>query len=315
MDVNGFARTVADKKTRFYWRKRGFSAIIGRCWTCSWCGVPPERRPQTAAQFGVLAALGSALAAPLGFHDGDDKPALLARYAPCMRHWLADVTRPGLAAATAAPDFTQLALDLADAKDFLRALCVAVQVMDHLDQAAGEDRVLIWCAGIPVLRLLALSHEWHAAIAAETFDATDDAPGLHWPAVLAHPWHYEQMTVIELTSSAQLPTEGQAMQHCVGSYEDFCRSGNSVIVSLRASSGEPASTAELHLGDGVLRVVAGQHRASRNALPSAQCAQALVALVAYLNSVENREPLRQRQDFQRHHRVQRRMLRGLGRAG
>jgi hypothetical protein len=161
--------------------------------------------------------------------------------------------------------------------------------------------------------LLALSRKWHAAIAAETFDSAGDGAGLRWPAVLAQPWQYEQTTVIELTSGAQLRTEGQVMRHCVGSYDDLCRSGDSVIVSLRAPSGKPASTAELHLGDGVPRVVAGQHRAARNALPSAECAQALVALVGYLNRADNRELLRGRQDFQRRHGDQRRMSRGLER--
>jgi hypothetical protein len=65
----------------------------------SW--IPPERRPRTAAQFDALTALGSALAVPLGFHGEDDSPALLARYATCMRRWLACVTRSGLEAATA----------------------------------------------------------------------------------------------------------------------------------------------------------------------------------------------------------------------
>lgn len=110
--------------------------------------------------------------------------------------------------------------------------------------------MLRWCASIEAARLLTLSRAWHAAIAAETGDAAGNNVGLGWPAVLMLPWQCEQRTVIELTSSAQLRTEGQAMLHCIGSYDEVCRSGNSVIVSLRAPSGMPVSTAELHLGQG-----------------------------------------------------------------
>ena len=281
--------------------------------------VAPERRPQQAAQFDALTALGSALAAPLGFHGGEEDPALLARYAPCMRRWLAEVTRCGLEGATAAPEFAQLTSELADAKDFLRALFEAVQVADGLDHGAAEACVLRWCAGIEAARLLTLSRAWHAAIAAATGDAAGDNAGsnagLGWPAVLLLPWQYEQRTVVELISSAQLRTEGQTMLHCVGSYDEVCRSGNSVIVSLRAPSGMPVSTAELHLGQGGSGVVAGQHRAARNAIPGADCACALVAFVAYLNGADHGELLRRRQDFQRQRAVQRRSLQGNGKGG
>lgn len=285
-------------------RLRRFLALL------SW--VAPERRPRTASQFDVLMALGSAIAAPLGFHGEDDRPALLARYAPCMRRWLAHVTRAGLEAATVAPDFPQLSLDLADAKDFLRALFEGLQVQERLDHEAARAQVLRWCAGVEVTRLLALSREWHAVIATEIPDSTRDDANSRWLAVLAQPWQYEQITVIELTSGAQLRTEGQVMQHCVGSYDDLCRSGNIMIVSLRARSGKPVSTAELYVGDGVTRVVVGQHRAVRNAIPSAECAQALVTFVGFLNRADNRELLRRKRDFQRHQADQRRTLWGAG---
>lgn len=267
----------------------------------SW--LAPERRPRTIAQFDALTALGSAVAAPFAFHDTDDKPALLARVAPCMRRWLADVTRPGLDAAAAAPAFAQLASDLADAGDFLRALAEGLQVIDRLDCESGFDRLLSWCAALPAPRLLALSRDWHAATAALPGATAGADAGLRWPAVLARPWQHAQLTVTELASSALLRMEGQALLHCVGSFGESCHRGNSVIVSLRATSGKPVSTAELHLGTGSPCVVAGQHRAARNAVPSAECVRALGAFVAYLNKAENRDLLCARQDFQRRQRA------------
>jgi hypothetical protein len=217
---------------------------------------------------------------------------------------LRDAVRPG-----GCNRHAQLSSNLTDARDFARAFFEALQIMDQLGHEAAAARVLDWCSGIEVARLLALSREWHAVIAAGDGGCADDATGLHWPAVLVQPWQYEQITVIELTTSAQLRAEGQVMQHCVGSYDALCRSGNSMIVSLRTPLGRPVSTAELHFDDGMPSAVAGQHRAARNAIPSTECVQALVAFVGFLNRADNRELLKRRQDFQGQQAEQDRMLR------
>jgi hypothetical protein len=261
----------------------------------SW--LPPERRPQVAAEFEALTALGTALVAPLGFHDVRATPALLARFGPCMRRWLAQVARPGLVVATAPPGFAQLSSDLADARDFLRALFEGAQEIDHLDHEGALCRVLDWCAGITVRRLLSLSRQWHAALFAGSLGFA--GPGLRWPAVLDRPWQHADRTIIELTSSAQLQAEGLAMQHCVASYDQACLRGDSIIVSLRAPGGKPLSTAEITLRDGLPRAVLAQHRAAGNGAPGDECRQALATFLRYLNSAGALPPLQLRRDFQR----------------
>ncbi|MGZ8358442.1 MAG: hypothetical protein ACXWVF_17670, partial [Telluria sp.] len=105
----------------------------------SW--LPPERRPQTVEEFDALIVLGNAAIAPLGFH-GDDQAPPMPGSAACMRPWLLEIMRPGLVPATAAPGFAQLANELADAKDFLRALCEAMQSFDRLDHGTSVLGVL-----------------------------------------------------------------------------------------------------------------------------------------------------------------------------
>lgn len=254
----------------------------------SW--LPPERRPVTHAAFGDLNALASALTAPLDFVDEIDQLASLTRVAPCMRRWL---EQGGPA------DAAEWVADLLDAKDFLRALFEVRQVRDGCDADAADAWVLAWCAGISVTRLLELSRAWHAAVAARTWAPESGEGAAQWPAVVAKPWQFNDRTIVELTSRAQLRTEGQAMAHCVGTYDAVCRSGNSIIVSLRNDTGVSISTAELHLDDSPPRIILGQHRAESNGPPSLSCALALRALLGHLNSAGQHHLLRRRRDFQR----------------
>lgn len=255
--------------------------------------LAPERRPREAAQFMALTALGSTLATPLDFRRMADERAALQRIAGPMRAWLAHATRVGHAPAGAA----HMATELADARDFLHALFESAQSADGLGADAADAWVLRWCAATGVARLLALSQVWHDALA-ETQEAETAGTGTRWPAVLAQPWHGEGRTVVELTSAPGLRAEGQQMGHCVGSYDAACRSGNSIIVSLRMPSGTPRSTAELRLVDGIPGIVVGQHRAMRNAVPDADCVRALDALLRHLNGPD--QPLlARRRAFQR----------------
>jgi len=271
--------------------------------------LPPERRPRSAAQFEALTALGSSLAAPFAYRGRAEDPVALARIAGCMRQWLGRATQGRTDDTLTNADIVRRARELEDARDFLRALYDAARAIDGLDVDAADAWVLRWCAGIGMVRMLALSQAWHVAITGAQHDDTDGTAdtddkhgaGARWPAVLAIPWHGEHRTAVELTSRDALHIEGQKMGHCVGSYETVCRSGNSIIVSLRTATGVPMSTAQLHLGDGVPAIQAAQHRAARNALPDADCVRALAALLRDLNRADQ-GPVLRRRAFQRRQR-------------
>lgn len=254
----------------------------------SW--LPPERRPLHDADWDSLCAHARALSAPLDYAGASDEAMTLARMGPSMRRWLAQ-PRPDRAA------------ELLDARDFLRALYEASQSIDGQSANAADARVLAWCAGIRVARLLMLSREWHAAMAAQASVSPGATADAHWPPVLARPLRAGDRSIVELTSRGQLQAEGQAMAHCVGSYAAPCVSGNSIVVALRDAAGAPVSTAELLVHDTAPWITIAQHRAAGNAAPGAACAQALRALLAHLDGPDQQAVLQRRRTFQREQRA------------
>ena len=282
----------------------------------SW--LPPERRPCSPAQFGDLMQLCGVLAAIFRFRNdrGDLRTrAWSALHGPCMRRWLAERGQPGWARDAMARDRQGFAAQCADASDFLGALVDAVQCAQDAGDEAALALVVRWVAGIGLRRLLAMSRCWHAdAFAAD--GAPADVPGgadrsdaADWPAILPQAMRFGDITVVELTSAAQLEAEGARMRHCVASYDRACHSGHSAIVSLRTAAGSVLSTAELRLVEGDdLRVTLEQHRSAGNGVPEADCEHALAALVVGLNRSEAQALLRARFRFQLAQRGQARRL-------
>ena len=282
----------------------------------SW--LPPEQRPGSPAQFGDLMQLCAVLARIFRFRDdrGDLRMhAWSLLHGPCMRRWLAECRQPGWAREAMRRDRQGFAGQCADASDFLGALADAVR---HRQDAGDEAALVVamrWAAGIGLRRLLALSREWHAqafpaaGVQAEAPGIVDRSDGADWPAILCQAMRFGEITIVELTSAAQLQAEGALMEHCVASYANACHSGGSAIVSLRAASGAVLSTAELRLDEeDVLRVAVKQHRSARNGAPGAACERALAALVLCLNRSQAQALLRARYRFQQDNRGRARRL-------
>jgi hypothetical protein len=95
---------------------------------------------------------------------------------------------------------------------------------------------------------------WHrrvACIAALRAERQADRPG--WPPLCAS-WTSPcgVYSLVPLTTAAALVDKGNAHQHCVGTYYDTCRRGDTQILSLRAN-GDPAATVEILLGSNFKR--------------------------------------------------------------
>jgi len=276
----------------------------------SW--LPPERRPCTPAQFGDLMQLCGELAAVFRFRNdrGDLRTrAWSALHGPCMRRWLAECGQPGWARDAMAGDRQGFAAQCADASDFLGALVDAVQCAQDANDEAALTLVVRWAAGIGLRRLLAMSRCWHEQAFAShgaRADERGDADRLDvadWPAILSEPMRFDPITIVELTSAAQLRAEGARMRHCVASYDRACHSGHGAIVSLRTAAGDVLSTAELRLVEGDdLQVRVEQHRSACNGVPEAECERALAALVLDLNRSAAQASLRARFRFQQEQR-------------
>jgi hypothetical protein len=109
---------------------------------------------------------------------------------------------------------------------------------------------------------------WHrraAAVAALRNENQTERPG--WPP-LCPPWtsgcgHYR---VLPLTTAKELVEEGHAHHHCVGTYYDACRSGQTQILSLR-ENGKPAVTAEILLDNSIASIRVGQFKGIYDGVP------------------------------------------------
>jgi hypothetical protein len=112
------------------------------------------------------------------------------------------------------------------------------------------------------------AHVWHrraAAVAALRNENQTDRPG--WPP-LCPPWtsscgHYR---IVPLTTAKALVEEGNAHNHCVGTYYDACRSGGTQILSLR-EGGKPAVTAEILLDRRIASIRVGQFKGLHDQVP------------------------------------------------
>jgi hypothetical protein len=273
----------------------------------SW--VPPERRPESCAQFEDLVQLCTKLARIFRFHDYGDlrTPAWSVRHGPCMRRWLAECRQPGRMQDAIRRDPHRFATECGDASDFLGTLIEAAQDRHGTENEAAVACAMRWAAGISLRRLLELSRQWHSDAVRAAPGPVDRSADAHWPAVLPEAMQFGDRTVVELTDSGQLAAEGRLMRHCVAMYDQACYRGHSAIVSLRTASGAVRSTAELRLIEGgSMRVAVEQHRSAENGAPDSACLRALETLVRHLNGASAEPLLRARSLFQRHHRERQR---------
>lgn len=154
----------------------------------------------------------------------------------------------------------------------LCALVVERQNMDHdrLEHVrsflASIRRALIGERGPKAFQEAArIWHRRAAAVAALRNENQADRPG--WPP-LCPPWTAPCGTfqIVPLTTAKMLVEEGNAHQHCVGTYYDQCRSGHTQILSLRAH-GKPAVTAEILLDGRIASLRVGQFKGLHDEVP------------------------------------------------
>ena len=109
---------------------------------------------------------------------------------------------------------------------------------------------------------------WHrraAAIAALRNENQTDRPG--WPP-LCSPWISPcgSYQIVPLTTAKALVEEGEAHHHCVGTYYDACRSGDTQILSVR-QNGQPIVTAEILLDDRISSIRVNQFKGLHDEVP------------------------------------------------
>jgi len=166
------------------------------------------------------------------------------------------------------PRIDELAAGLNDVRHSLDGICI-----HKFGEPHPRDALL---SEMSFGRLLELNQRWHIAHQAATKEAANrfgDAASIGWPGIIpGGSMTAGDLLAIELTTPAALLQEGRELGHCVGSYHEWCYSGESRIVALRsADSGAHRSTIELKMqhraGTNKRRLVIAQHYGQGNRLP------------------------------------------------
>jgi len=190
-------------------------------------GVPAPARPQTPSEWTVHEDALDALEELAG----RDPQALRALGAAVFR---ADWRTTWAGMLRQHDSATQpLARRLLDVRDFLTASLYALQAagaLPALPRLDGRDvwehtqpmrtrLALCWVQARGLASLLRASERWHGWVQqVQRADLNADAA---WPALLGQ-WQRPNTSARECLSPAELTDEGQAMGHCVGSYDRHC---------------------------------------------------------------------------------------------
>lgn len=159
---------------------------------------------------------------------------------------------------------------------------------ERRDLLTAIRKVLIGPRGAKSIgEAVSLWHRRAASVAAMRHERRADRPG--WPAICGVWTSTDRVhTIVPLTTAADLVEEGNALDHCVGSYYEPCRRGATQILSLRRG-GSHAGTVEFILAgdENDLSVKIGQFRARNNRRPDAASHDALKEFLGAINRGEH----------------------------
>jgi len=152
---------------------------------------------------------------------------------------------------------------------------------------------------VGVAKLIRIAQQWQIHRAkSEMHQRIGD---LGFPVLLSQPFVMDGLQIVQLCSASELESESSAMRHCVDTFVANCRTGKSLIFSIRALSGDRFSTFELAVKnkgiDGFdIRLI--QHKGPGNKVPHSHAARVLNWFLDHLKSGACRNLL-QRYDQER----------------
>jgi len=130
----------------------------------------------------------------------------------------------------------------------------------------------IWFARYGLRNLLQMADRWEKEFGEFSLNRLngvaekENTLGLHWPALLENTYSHGPFRVFELTSQAELETEGRKLEHCVASYTVNCLLAGSYIFAVRDYCGNSLSTFEVQYSHGTFQLM--KHYARNNDEPS-----------------------------------------------
>jgi hypothetical protein len=119
--------------------------------------------------------------------------------------------------------------------------------------------------------------------------------GADFPLLLESPFLTDRGLILQLKRAEDLREESLAMRHCVDSYVAACKSGMSVICSVRCEAGSRMSTFEMSvkcIGVNAYETRLIQHKGLGNAVPPAKALESLRDFMLFLRGAEGKECLK-----------------------
>jgi hypothetical protein len=200
--------------------------------------------------------------------------------------------------------------------DFLKTLRNALKwhrygyqdTQNHIADGVS-DFVMNWMSTKTLRQLANISDAWHRAnhVAMEKeLSAKLDLGTIaneraiqDWPLVLKTPFVLGDYTITELENELSLIHEGRDMRHCVATYADKCKQGNTVIFAMKNHDRSRNATLELMICDQDWQLQIVSLFGSRNEQPSAECQGVANDFLCFLNTENFSAALKKRREFQK----------------
>lgn len=253
--------------------------------------LAPERVPATTRDWKAFLALNEELKS-LRYSAGLGSRNIMLAGLHASRRYLRRVSRRGwdqaLRKHKAMLRGTTSLLHLKDVFENMARLATGDAFFMTEDCTEAErqtlESVFLDLIALGVNKLAEISETWHAALREPAALRLPGDPATHWPALI-RPFTASKRTVVALTDSEQLKTEGLIMEHCAGGYATHCYLQPVHILSIRDQHGKPRSTIEIRIETGPAGPVPriAQHRARRNRYPGPLCRLAAKALLEKLS--------------------------------
>jgi hypothetical protein len=138
-----------------------------------------------------------------------------------------------------------------------------------------------------------LAIAWRSSESKVSVRNQDSEP--EFPLLLEQPWRNAGTLIMQLRNHVELEQESNAMKHCVDTYQSACKSGKSVIFSVRSEVGVRYSTFELAIESSTINFYEPkliEHKSYGNAVAPGVAEEALRFFMAYLRGVEGQACLK-----------------------
>lgn len=252
--------------------------------------IPPEKHPRTRDQWRVFTEQAHLISTVLQHPLGSESVRIFMHHAS-RRNWgKAQVLDTDLLQQV--NNFEAFSSDLGRATRIwnMEELQVDTGMQPRIEAHRLISTMLL---SLGLAKLLRIAHQWHAYWTSSAQHQRRN--NNNFPVLLDQPFLLADFQIIQLKSAAELESEATEMDHCVDTYVSKCRTGKSVIYSVRSTAGLRCSTFELTInrnGPDRFETRLIQHKGHGNTIPSRGAVKAVNLFLHHLGNAACRHRLK-----------------------